>query len=163
MAETHLTICTTAYLASTRWLTVEEQGAYILLLLTASRSVDLSLPDDDRKLARITGLSMKKWKAVRESLACFWRAEGGRLFHVGECTNRRERKAISRYILNAVWERDGNLCTYCGTVDGPFEIDHIYPWSLGGPDTVENLCVACAPCNRSKGNKLLSEWRQACH
>lgn len=31
------------------------------------------------------------------------------------------------------------------------EIDHIYPESLGGQATIDNLVFACGTCNRSKG------------
>ena len=57
-----------------------------------------------------------------------------------------------------VYARDGFICAYCATTDGPFEIDHIAPVVLGGTDDPANLCVACAPCNRSKGAKTLEEW-----
>jgi len=36
----------------------------------------------------------------------------------------------------------------------PFEIDHIVPMSVGGETVVDNLCLACPPCNRHKGAKL---------
>lgn len=51
-------------------------------------------------------------------------------------------------------------CTYCGDLTGPFEVDHIYPVALGGTDDLENLTLACVPCNRSKGAKKLSEWNR---
>lgn len=37
-------------------------------------------------------------------------------------------------------------------------IDHVIPRSRGGTDDMDNLAVSCAPCNLSKGDKLLSEW-----
>ncbi len=54
-------------------------------------------------------------------------------------------------IKNAVAARDGWVCAYCGDLAGPFEIDHIIPYSRAGDSTPDNLCVACKPCNRSKG------------
>lgn len=38
------------------------------------------------------------------------------------------------------------------------EWDHILPAELGGDDSLDNLTLACQPCNRSKGHKTLSEW-----
>ncbi len=38
---------------------------------------------------------------------------------------------------------------------GDLSLDHIYPWSLGGPDTVENLRVLCRSCNSRKGANVL--------
>jgi 5-methylcytosine-specific restriction endonuclease McrA len=51
------------------------------------------------------------------------------------------------------FERDGYCCTYCGDVDGPFEVDHIHPRVLGGENTLDNVCVACRFCNRSKRDR----------
>ena len=51
-------------------------------------------------------------------------------------------------------------CAYCGRKEGPFEIDHIMPWSRGGSDSRENLTLACRPCNRSKRDMTPEEWLQ---
>lgn len=57
-----------------------------------------------------------------------------------------------------VYARDGFECAYCSSSAGPFTVDHIIPVSRGGGHDLENLCVACARCNSSKHNRLLSEW-----
>ena len=44
---------------------------------------------------------------------------------------------------------------------GDLELDHIVAIHLGGPNTANNLTLACRPCNRSKGHKTLSDWRQS--
>lgn len=62
-------------------------------------------------------------------------------------------------LRSVVFERDGLSCRYCQTEAGPFEVDHIIPVVRGGSDDLENLCVACKPCNASKGGRLLTEWR----
>ncbi|TXN40071.1 hypothetical protein FV233_27185 [Methylobacterium sp. WL7] len=59
---------------------------------------------------------------------------------------------------SAVVERDGLVCAYCGDISGPFEIDHVVPYSRGGENHPSNLCVACKPCNRSKGARTPEEW-----
>lgn len=64
------------------------------------------------------------------------------------------------YILRAeIFARDGYICAYCGDREGPHQVDHIVPLSRGGTSVPDNLCVACGPCNASKCDKLLSEWR----
>jgi hypothetical protein len=63
------------------------------------------------------------------------------------------RSYISVGIRSAVYERDGSMCVKCGARDD-LTLDHIYPWSLGGPDTVDNLRVLCRPCNSRKGVKV---------
>lgn len=52
-------------------------------------------------------------------------------------------------------------CFYCGVkISGKeIHIDHIIPVSRGGVHHPDNLCLACVPCNRSKYNKLIAEWR----
>lgn len=73
------------------------------------------------------------------------------------------RPAIPEWIRRAVWGRDGNVCVYCGTEDGPFHLDHVTPWVLGGRHSVKNLVVACAQCNRSKGAKPINAWAAKQH
>lgn len=64
------------------------------------------------------------------------------------------RPAIPRKVRDQVFARDNNACVECRSVNN-LSLDHIYPWSLGGPDTVENLRVLCRPCNSRKGAKVL--------
>ncbi len=49
-------------------------------------------------------------------------------------------------------------CEYCGIAeDDSFlgcEVDHIVSRKHGGGDDVENLALACTPCNRNKGTDL---------
>jgi 5-methylcytosine-specific restriction endonuclease McrA len=65
------------------------------------------------------------------------------------------RERIPREVRHAVLRRDGSLCRYCGIECGSqFDLDHVYPSSLGGKTTVNNLVVACRPCNRAKGARV---------
>jgi uncharacterized protein YdaU (DUF1376 family) len=70
-----------AYLADTMHLNTEEHGAYLLLLMAAWRSDDCSLANDDRKLARITGLSTRKWNSIKGTILEFWTVENDRIFN----------------------------------------------------------------------------------
>ena len=56
---------------------------------------------------------------------------------------------LREYLLEK-WRR---TCAYCGKKDVPLQVEHIHPRSKGGSDRVSNLCLACEPCNRRKGNK----------
>jgi len=51
-------------------------------------------------------------------------------------------------------------CYYCQkrVSTKSIHIDHIVALAKGGLHAVENLCVACETCNRSKGAKSLIEW-----
>lgn len=56
-----------------------------------------------------------------------------------------------------VRELDRGVCAYCHSPEElsvtPFEIDHIVPFSAGGRTELDNLCLACASCNRLKGSR----------
>lgn len=60
------------------------------------------------------------------------------------------RKKIPQDVRDLVFRRDGDRCVECGVTDDP-PLDHIKPWSKGGPDTAANLRVLCRPCNSRKG------------
>jgi len=68
-----------AYLADTMHLTTEEHGAYLLMLMAAWRYDDCSLPNDDKKLARIVGLTTRRWMQIRETILDFWTVDEGRI------------------------------------------------------------------------------------
>ena len=61
------------------------------------------------------------------------------------------RRNITPALRRAVFERDGRICRDCRTTEGPFHLDHIFPFSKGGPTIERNLQVLCASCNLSKG------------
>src|SRR3546814_8122762 len=61
------------YLADTGHLSTVEHGAYLLLIMHYWQSG--GLPDDDKKLARITRLSPREWAGVRETVAEFFAAD----------------------------------------------------------------------------------------
>jgi len=62
--------------------------------------------------------------------------------------------AIEEYIR----ERElPNQCIYCGATED-LSYDHLIPLSKGGPDSPDNVAMACRSCNSSKGGKGLYEW-----
>lgn len=63
------------------------------------------------------------------------------------------RRKIPPHVKGAVFERDNYQCTACGATED-LTLDHIHPWSLGGPDTEDNLRVLCRSCNASKGARV---------
>ncbi|HSN20083.1 MAG TPA: HNH endonuclease signature motif containing protein [Usitatibacter sp.] len=65
------------------------------------------------------------------------------------------RAGLPRRLRERVIARDGLVCGICGG-DVPRDdvhIDHIVPVSLGGADDIDNLRVAHAFCNVSRGNR----------
>lgn len=69
-----------AYLADTTHLSTEEHGAYFLLMLAAWRRTECDLPNDDKKLARIAGVSPQKWKSMKDTVLEFWTVENDIIF-----------------------------------------------------------------------------------
>lgn len=63
------------------------------------------------------------------------------------------RAPIPDSVRATVLRRDGYACQSCGCRDD-LTLDHIYPWSLGGPDTVENLQTLCRSCNSRKRDRV---------
>lgn len=61
-----------AYLADTRHLSLEEHGAYLQLLIVAWRSDNCALPNDDKRLAMMLGVTAKKWAALKPTVMSFW-------------------------------------------------------------------------------------------
>lgn len=61
------------------------------------------------------------------------------------------RKFVPAKLREQVFKRDGLRCQYCDTIEGPFHLDHFVPLCQGGPTVLNNLVVACIPCNLKKG------------
>lgn len=68
--------------------------------------------------------------------------------------------AIPQEVRIRISEMDDHRCAYCMAqelISGmPFEMDHIWPESEGGPSDETNLCLACPRCNRYKGNRAFA-------
>lgn len=65
---------------------------------------------------------------------------------------------IVRKRVKALLARDGDGCRYCGKTFPTYHVDHVFPKSRGGADTMDNLVLACAPCNMAKGAQTPTEW-----
>lgn len=63
---------------------------------------------------------------------------------------------ISNADRQALYERDGHTCRYCGSTDS-LSLDHIIPVSQGGTDEPDNLVTACRSCNSAKGGRTPKE------
>ena len=73
-----LPLWTDAYLADTIHLNTREHGAYLLLLITAWRTPDCSLPDDDKLLARYARMDQRGWRSMRPVLEQFFTVSQGK-------------------------------------------------------------------------------------
>jgi uncharacterized protein YdaU (DUF1376 family) len=67
--------------------------------MTAWRSRDCVLPDDDRLLARYARLNAQQWKRMRPIIEAFFTVEGG-FWKQGRLTD--ERGAVERHRRSAI-------------------------------------------------------------
>jgi len=65
--------------------------------------------------------------------------------------------AISKKELQKIYAKP---CLYCGS-KGDITLDHVIPVKRGGTHSIGNLVPSCQSCNSSKGNKTITEWKQA--
>ncbi len=71
---------TSDYVADTPHLTLEQHGAYLLLIIAYWQKGG-ALPDNDKQLALCVHTSLKKWYSVREEVIKFFIIRDGKLFH----------------------------------------------------------------------------------
>ena len=60
-------------------------------------------------------------------------------------------------IIKELLDNTGGCCVYCGKKIyflSDATIDHVVPTAKGGQDRLSNFVVACALCNRLKGDKV---------
>jgi hypothetical protein len=56
--------------------------------------------------------------------------------------------------VEAQYARQEGRCFYCGKrVGQKYHVDHVMPLALDGPNSPENIVIACPFCNTSKGAK----------
>lgn len=149
------------YLGDTQHLSCEQHGAYLLLLMAMWRAGG-ELPNDDKKLARICRLTLGKWRRVKEDVLPFFEQNENGLtsLRLNKWQRGPVRRGVPQRIRSAVFDEHGERCGYCGKINGPFQVDHVFPRSRGGTDDPDNLIVACRDCNQAKGNKTPEEWLQ---
>lgn len=90
----------------------------------------------------------KKKKREIEKLALQELIDEGELFPEAN-----KRPPIPKDVVDAIWNRDGGKCVYCGSNEN-LHLDHIIPFSKGGDTSIENLQLLCQKCNLEKSNKI---------
>jgi uncharacterized protein YdaU (DUF1376 family) len=101
-----LPLWTDAFIGDTTHLDARETGAYLMLIMTAWRSPDGALPDDDRMLARMARCTPQEWRFVGPVVRQFWQKSGGQLRNSRlekERSYLRSRSHKSRIAARAKW------------------------------------------------------------
>lgn len=75
-----LPLWTDSFLADTIHLDAKETGAYLMLIMSAWRSPDCCLPNDDKKLARMARCTPREWTRIKEEVLDFWYIEDDKLY-----------------------------------------------------------------------------------
>ena len=120
----------------------------------------------DKEMGRVLGITAGQWRKIKGAVLRYFDVGNDRRVRAPENwinapTTRipKVRPSLSPALRVKVGERDQWTCGYCGAKDGPFDVDHVVPIALSGAENdMENLLLACARCNRSKGSKMVSEW-----
>lgn len=91
-----LPLFTDAYLGDTRHLTAAQHGAYLLLLMTAWRSADCSLPDNDIMLAKWAAMNMRTWLHNKDVVMAFWKKDAQQKWYQPRLIDERKHAADVR-------------------------------------------------------------------
>ena len=97
-----LPLYTDAFMADTAHLSTVEVGAYLLLLMAAWRTRECALPNDERKLQRITKMNNPTWGRSKKTLLAFWQIGDDGLLFQKDCINR---GSVQRK-LRLAWDHD---------------------------------------------------------
>jgi 5-methylcytosine-specific restriction endonuclease McrA len=143
------------FIADTVHMDAVETGALGLLMMAAWKRPLRTLPDDDRLLAKIARVSVARWRKRKAIILAGWRLSEGQWFMDTRFIDN-PRPSIPPSVRASVLGEQ--RCIYCDATEGPFEVDHVYPHSRGGPSIASNLACACKTCNRAKRDSTLEEW-----
>lgn len=160
-----LQLWTDAYLGDTTHLTTIEHGAYLLLLMTAWRTRDVSLPDDDKLLARYARMNAAQWGRIKPTIAAFFTISGGvwrqsRLTDEAKAVRQKRESqsragkasALKRKGRHATDEHDpfnGRATTTATATATAIEVEESEPPTPVG--TREEIASVVARCGRAAG------------
>lgn len=124
----------------------------------ASATTSILIKECERRIATIDASSRQRVETNRVKNTKFAHHKAMAAAYLG--LSRAQAKVVKRLLK----ERQYDSCPYCqGPLDENIHADHIYPVSLGGLSTEQNMVLVCATCNSRKSNKTLREFSlEAC-
>lgn len=149
-----------------RLLAFEDRWHFVALLCLKGQGVlDASDPLMKRKAAVKMGLTLAELEDVARRLSEVELLDVDTfqpsMHLVVDRSDLRPHPSVWRLIRERIFHRDDYTCAYCGVRGVTLECDHVVPVARGGGHDDSNLTTACRPCNRSKRDKLLTQWRPA--
>lgn len=120
------------------------------------------LPTDQVELAVLVDVPVALVRRIWPEVAPFFEERGGALYvrendWLLKVRVEPDRKPL-RHLLDRLVAFWGRRCVYCKASDVPLEVEHVVPIVRGGSNDLNNLTVACVPCNRSKGTRTAAEF-----
>lgn len=98
-------------------------------------------------------------ESVAKSYQKIYKADPERFIENSRARRAREVNAETNLVTKQDYAKLRRLpCVYCGSTE-QIEIDHIQALNRGGRHSIGNLAPACLPCNRSKKDLFVMEWR----
>lgn len=138
---------------------MEARGLYREMLTQAARFSG-TLPNDHEAIRVLVNATVIEWRRSWPIVAPFWTVRDDRLAPLtafgtvrplpGKYQPIHRRAWMPASVREEVFAIHGKRCKQCGAVDR-IEIDHIVPYSKGGPDEIGNYQPLCKPCNVRKG------------
>jgi 5-methylcytosine-specific restriction endonuclease McrA len=123
------------------------------------------LPEAKKKLS----VNQRKWREThpeynRERLSKWQKENPEKVRKISHDRRAKIANCEGTYTIEEInelfaWQRGD--CYYCGEflyIDYPYHIDHVIPISRGGPNSIENIVLACPHCNISKNDRTAAEF-----
>ena len=127
---------------------LHETNDYEVIRLQTDRGVEILYKKQSGQLTWTDDL-VKAYMAYKSGGKVQWRAS----------KKRRVSRKRGPVLLQTLFKRDGKKCWFCGkklVVDAT-TIEHLLNVSNGGNNHLNNLTVACAPCNQRARNMCITE------
>ena len=103
----HIPLFPDAYLRDNYRLSLEQHGLFLMLMMEAWDSDDCTLPDDEKFLANVAGITPAKFRKIAGPVLDKWTREGGRIYQkrlVKEWNYVREKSGKRKAAAQVRWQ-----------------------------------------------------------